>query len=188
MSMLVNSTEKEYCSLNKGVPEDGFNNDAKTYNVGFNMIFPSSDNPDANVAFDFETYNSGFYETVQNGLIDTVTEQGSDKFYAERGTELRENVKNTNITDLESLRHYTNFAALDVKTFLNENIEQPKQTNVEKSVFGIYSANEIADSKYVDGIKEYVLEPMALKKDGIELNAVFTSTKNEVIGVTTILD
>lgn len=133
--------------------------------------------------FDFSTYVSGFKATVQNALMDTLTKRGSDTAHPERGTTFKEEAIEGSLTSEVELTHSANFAAENVRTFINNNLDP-----IFKEGFFVEGANAMDSAAQLDlgnlvpYISRYKLTPKELTYYGVTLNALFESSSGEVIG------
>ena len=141
------------------------------------------------ITFDFSTPIEDFAAVAQNALIDTLTFLGSDTTYPDRGTEFQEKAWKAIITNSKEVQHEANFAAIDVKDFINQNIMATAKDNsiTEDTLFNANTASNIYSNLDASLIKDYTLTPVYTKDAKLILRAIFTSTKNEKIGIETIL-
>lgn len=71
------------------------------------------------VSIDFETSIDDFDSTIQNAVVNTVTEKNSDSIYSKRGTSLKKDLLTGGMLT-NNMYHICNFAAADTTTFTNE--------------------------------------------------------------------
>lgn len=145
----------------------------------------------ASAKITFDTFTHGFEAVVQNALIDTILTKGSDKVYPERGTDIHKTMLAGGITDADSMFHTANFGTIDVKTFTNNEIYE--QLDKDNQIFtdSIFSNNPnsyIYENLPESLIQDYKLIPTDLSTNGVILNAIFTSSKGEVIGSETVIE
>lgn len=194
-STYVDSTQKDTSNLELCQNGSSYiNNDTNTTNKGIYLKFPNVDmqingqNTEKVYdypKFDFTKIAQGFYGTVQNSLIETLTVQGSDTAHPERGTTLQEETITAFITNNTDLIHSCNFAAETVR--LNQNndlLSNYRETitieteNGEDSI--IYNPmNELVSP----GIDTYKLMPESYELDSCKLQAYFKSTEGEEYGI-----
>lgn len=139
----------------------------------------------------FDSYTSDFESVVQNALTDTLTVKGSDKMYPDRGTDIHKRMLEGSITDTEEMIHTANFGALDVTTFINDRILE--QLEIDNTLFSDAVFNANTTSYIYQNIPEslignYQLIPVDITDTGVVLNAIFTSSKDEVIGSETVVE
>lgn len=133
--------------------------------------------------FDFSTYTSGFKTTTQNALTDTLTRQGSDTAHPERGTTFKEEAIEGSLTSELELTHSANFAAENVRTFINNNLDP-----IFKEGFFVDGANAMDSAAQLDlgnlvpYITKYKLTPKEITYYSVTLNALFESSSGEIIG------
>jgi hypothetical protein len=70
--------------------------------------------------FDLEEPVSGFDATVQNALVNTGTDRGSDRLFEDRGTDLKRDSADGKMATLAWANHTSNFAALRTLAFLQQ--------------------------------------------------------------------
>lgn len=133
--------------------------------------------------FDWSTELSGFNETVQTALIDTLTEQGSDKAHPYRGTTFQSEAYEGAVVDKNDLVHSANFAAETVRTYIN-NTQEPvfKEGFFDDGANVFVSENQLASGGLVSSIQSYYLRPSYLDYDSVVLDAYFLSSSGEVVG------
>lgn len=73
----------------------------------------------------------GFHATVQNALVNLLTEAGSDKVFAERGTNLLRSVAGGAVYNYASACHAANFAAADTLFFSRESDKALQQDRLD---------------------------------------------------------
>lgn len=170
----VPQVESEY---SKGIKINFHNEESYPYTERNSAEYWSA--PD----FDFSTYVSGFKATVQNALTDTLTRQGSDTAHPERGTTFKEDALEGSLTSEVELTHAANFAAENVRTFINSNLDP-----IFKEGFFVDGANAMDAAAQLDlanlvpYISRYKLTPKELTYYGVTLNALLESSSGEVIG------
>lgn len=155
------------------------------YNKGIRIVFSPTYNPpnsDKYPDFDLSTYVSGFDGVVQNALTDTLTTQGTDIVYPARGTTFRETAVEGSLPNANALAHAANFAAEEVKTFNNNQINFDTTSNSTAN-FSILSEAEIAEQNNVPTITKYSLTPTQLSYDSVILEAYFEASSGETRGV-----
>jgi hypothetical protein len=75
---------------------------------------------DGKVDFDFNKEVEGFDLTVQNSIVNLVTEKGSDQLFQEKGTSLAQSANKGRVIDTLAIAHECNFAALETLKFQTE--------------------------------------------------------------------
>lgn len=108
---------------------------------------------------------TGFDATVQNGLVNVGTDEGSDPVFTDRGTTLMRSALDGEIVNLATARHAANFAALDARTFL--------------------IATEVDEAE--ETLADLTLSPVELDYLQLKLEAQFTSDQGRVVGITATL-
>ena len=169
----------------------------ENYNKGIKLKFHNEDNvewvagnpelekeywdyPD----FDWSTYNSGFKTTVQNALTDTLTQLGSDTAHPDRGTTFHEEAVEGSIIDVDQLKHSANFAAEEVRTYINDNTDPIfKEGFFEDSENAFVTETQLIEGSLTPTITNYYLTPSKLDYDRVQLEAYFLSSSGESIGL-----
>lgn len=157
------------------------------YSKGIKLNFLNSNNEysDDNVLpdFDTESYISGFESTVQDALVDTMTALGTDTSHPTRGTNFQSDIRNGTFASVNGLIHIANFAAVDVKTFINSNLEPVfKEGFFDNGANSILSQGRIDLSNLVPTISEYNLSPSELTYDSVTFEAYFVASDGTTIG------
>lgn len=84
---------------------------------------------------------------AQSCLALSVTVKGSDILFPDKGTDLQAGVINLNIINTLYTSHVSNFAALDILSFLEKNTTyQQNQVEVADIDMGIINASEYGES------------------------------------------
>lgn len=104
----------------------------------------------------------GFAATVQNGLVNIVTEKGSDPGDPARGTDMFRDALQGKVADLLAAQHIANLAALDTVFYLRG------------------TDDPAADYERVEKIN---MRPFSYTGERLELNAVFSGTAGSQMGV-----
>jgi hypothetical protein len=112
-----------------------------------------------------DAYLDGFNTTVQNGMVDIGTAQGSDPMFPTRGTDLMRTALDGGIVNYTSARHASNFAALSTLTFTTSN------------------EDVLAEERLVD----LTLSPVELDVFHMKVEAQFTSSLGNIVGVVSTL-
>ena len=170
------------------------NNDQRITNKGIYLKFPdvsmkingqNTEKVYEYPQFDFTQIAQGFYGTVQNSLIETLTIQGSDRSHPERGTTLQEETVTAFITNNTDLIHSCNFAAETVR--LNQNndlLSNYKETVTIETENGVDTVTYNPMNELVSpAIDTYKLTPEAYELDSCKLQAYFKSTDGEEYGI-----
>lgn len=179
------------------------------YNMGIKLTFPVDEQAykqeiDENggdhitIDFDSHTYVSGFMGTIQNCLVDTLLEVGSDTNHPDRGTDLEADAMNAYINNTTNLVHSCNFASEKVKMFQNGYLGTnympiyKTEENLDRSESNQTKILVEDTSKLVSPtIDSYRLSPQIYKLDSVSLQAQFISSEGETIGIavdTNLLD
>jgi len=103
----------------------------------------------------------GFYTTVQNGMVNVGTTQGSDPIYPTRGTQLLRTALDGGIVNYTAARHASNFAALSALTFITSN----------------------EDAGATETLVDVTLAPAELDILHLKVDAQFTSSLGTVVGI-----
>jgi len=103
----------------------------------------------------------GFNTTVQNGMVNVGTAEGSDPIYPTRGTRLFQTAVEGGIVNYASARHASNFAALSALTFM---------TSTE-------------DADVEETLENVTLSPAELDVLSMKVEAQFTSSLGTVVGI-----
>lgn len=171
------------------------------YNLGIKLIFPKdqtsyqnelNENEGEHITIDIDptSYVSGFAGTIQNCLVDTLLISGSDTSHPERGTDLENDALESYITNNDTLVHSCNFAAERVKNFQNGYlstnyiVEYKTEDNLDRSESD-QTKIWVEDSTRIVSptIESYKLTPQIYKLDVATLQAQFTSSDGETIGI-----
>lgn len=159
--------------------------------IKINFVDKNNLSENKSSSFDFSTYTTGFETVVQNALIDTMTDVGSDKVYPERGTNIQNNAWRA-ILNKDNIIHILNFAALDVSSFINQEIINGLSDEDKNKL----NSTSVVSNDYFRNLKEelilnYNLNVLKFTEKGIVLNAYFKSIKDSSIGnevtITTLL-
>lgn len=94
---------------------------------------------------DTETAQEGLKATLQNHIVNFLTIPGSDKVYADRGTELARPGALVIGFDATMAQHECNFAVLDILTFAEAAEARAGQYRVKETVPQLYC--------YVDSVQ-----------------------------------
>lgn len=171
--------------------------DSDETNIGIKLTFPINEEAYqkeiteqgdyATIDFDTKSYTSGFMGTIQNCLLNTLVELGSDTNHPERGTELEQDAVNGYITNTTNLVHSCNFAAERVKIFQNNYLGTNYITNytTEKTPDADQTTILVEDESTLVSptIYAYRLSPQVYNLDSVKLQAQFESSEGEVIGL-----
>ena len=111
-------------------------------------------------SFDFSKPVENFENITQNALINTGTQKGSDPIFEDRGTDLFKDAAKGSLVDVNAATHASNFAALETIIFLQQQ--------------GLVTDDII--------LAKYELQPVQFTENGLQLNAIFTSSNGEIIG------
>ena len=170
------------------------------YNQGIKLTFPIDQQAYRNelndsgnhITIDFDTngYVSGFMGTIQNCLVDTLLISGSDTNHPDRGTDLENDALESYITNNDTLIHSCNFASERVKNFQNGYLgmnympEYEMEDNLDRSESDQTKIWVESDSILVSPtINSYKLVPQIYNLDSVTLQAQFTSSEGEVVGI-----
>lgn len=171
------------------------------YNQGIKLTFPIDqqayrneldENNKNHITIDFDTQNyvSGFIGTIQNCLVDTLLISGSDTNHPDRGTDLENDALENYIMNNDTLIHSCNFASERVKNFQNGYLgmnymsEYEMEENLDRSESDQTKIWVESDSKLVSPtINSYKLVPQTYKLDSVTLQAQFTSSDGETVGI-----
>lgn len=115
---------------------------------------------EAGPEFDFETPVKDFDATVQNALVNTGTDRGSDFVFVERGTDLKIDGAQGRMATQIWANHSAAFAALRTLSFAQQN-------DHENNTFRLQS---------------YTLRCVALEQDRLVLQVTAVSEGGTVIG------
>lgn len=171
--------------------------DSAETNIGIKLTFPINEESyqkelaenghPTTIDFDTNSYTSGFMGTIQNCLVNTLVELGSDTNHPERGTELEQDAINGYITNTTNLVHSCNFASERVKNFQNNYLGTNYITNYirEKTSDSDQTNILIEDQSTLVSptIYAYRLAPQVYNLDSVKLQAQFESSEGEVVGL-----
>ena len=155
-------------------------NEEKEYNKGIRIHFPKNKSETAIYPdFDFSTYNTGFVETIQNCLVNTLTRQGSDTVHPTKGTQLQDDAVQGFIYSTSSLAHSCNFAAETTKLFENDYLSQNyKEDTLSETTL----TSDLQKSLISPTIMTYRLQPDTYQLDSVDLKVYFESSDGDVFG------
>lgn len=165
------------------------------YNLGVKINFHNDENQDPADGtnkddpywylpdFDWSTYNSGFDETVQNTLTDTLTTLGSDTAHPDRGSEFQEQAIEGAIISQLDLKHAANFAAESVRTYINQNIDPIfKDGFFEDGANAYMTQAALVSGSLTPTLRVYHLSPSKLDYDSVQLEAYLESSDGQTVG------
>lgn len=166
-----------------------------TYNLGVKLKFHNDENQDPVDGsdkddpywylpdFDWESYNSGFEETVQNALTDTLTNLGSDTAHPDRGSEFQEQAIEGAIISQLDLKHAANFAAESVRTYINQNIDPIfKDGFFDNGANAYMTQASLISGSLTPTLRVYHLSPSKLDYDSVQLEAYLESSDGQSMG------
>lgn len=189
--IITTRNARNVCATTNPNSDNGSSITTAPIKKGLKLTFNTSSNINGDVYPDFDTtqINTGFETTVQNCLIDTLTNQGSDTIFPTRGTTLQEDAYAGFITNSMALQHSCNFAAEIVKQFQNNVLKQETDTITSLDA-GTVSENDdgvtsslTTDNIGVPTIETYKLQLNSKVLDKANLEAYFVSSEGETVGL-----
>jgi hypothetical protein len=111
--------------------------------------------------FDFTAPAIDFGCTVQNALVNVGTDQGSDPFFTDRGTNLKKDGARGLMVNSAWATHSANFAALRTLSFI-------QQTELQSNPFKLQS---------------FILRCQQVANQSVALEVQATSTDGTIVGI-----
>jgi hypothetical protein len=157
-------------------------------------------------SFNFDDYVHSSEALMQNSLINSFLQRGTDKLNPNRGTDLISDSLKFNVFANEELIHIGNFAASDTMEYINSdilgfavdspirnaavdedeiasNVENDEEPNREETVAETKSLENLDEPL----LKTFTLSPKLGNTNNIIYNTILSTSKNEEIGKDSIL-